>query len=163
MKKIDKYKCLIDPTSTTWLSEDGHEVATYFYNLGFSSLQEILEMRVFDLMNMNRINAIRAEEIITCLYSFLNQNKILDKAIDDWMMPQPINTFRWLAQFADTSRITVGDIVLTENMNLEALQDIYETIRQCFFDSDEYNWKEYRFRDKREYLEEVAKRIKEGK
>lgn len=163
MQKIDKFKRLVDPTSTTWLSEDDHEVATYFYGLGFNSLQEILEMRVFDLMNMNRINAIRAEEIITCLYSFLNRNKVLDEAIDDWMIPQPIDVFQWLAQFADVSKITVGDIVLTEDMNLLALQFIYDIVRNYFFNSDEYNWKEYKFLNKKEYLKEVAKRRKEGK
>lgn len=76
-----KNNTTLRPTSSGWLSEDNMCVADYFDGLGFTSLQDILDMRIFDLMNMNRLNAIRVEEIITCLYLFLNPNTAVDEAM----------------------------------------------------------------------------------
>ena len=44
-------KININPSSTKWLEKDDRVVADYFCNLGFRSLKQILDMRVFDLMN----------------------------------------------------------------------------------------------------------------
>lgn len=45
-------KININPSSTKWLEKDDRVVADYFCDLGFRSLKQILDMRVFDLMNM---------------------------------------------------------------------------------------------------------------
>ena len=44
-------KININPSSTKWLEKDNRVVADYFCDLGFRSLKQILDMRVFDLMN----------------------------------------------------------------------------------------------------------------
>lgn len=44
-------KISINPSSTKWLEKDDRVVADYFCDLGFRSLKQILDMRVFDLMN----------------------------------------------------------------------------------------------------------------
>ena len=44
-------KININPSSTKWLEKDDRVVADYFCDLGFGSLKQILDMRVFDLMN----------------------------------------------------------------------------------------------------------------
>ena len=44
-------KININPSSTKWLEKDDRVVADYFCDLGFRSLKQILNMRVFDLMN----------------------------------------------------------------------------------------------------------------
>ena len=44
-------KININPSSTKWLEKDDRFVADYFCDLGFRSLKQILDMRVFDLMN----------------------------------------------------------------------------------------------------------------
>ena len=74
-------KISIRPTSIEWLAEDEQIVADYFLDLGFRSLKQILDMRVFDLMNMQGLNAVRVEEVIICLYKWLNPNTAIDKAI----------------------------------------------------------------------------------
>ena len=61
-------KININPSSTKWLEIDDRVVADYFCDLGFRSLNQILDMRVFDLMNMQGLNAVRVEEVIICLY-----------------------------------------------------------------------------------------------
>ena len=45
-------KININPSSTEWLEKDDRVVGDYFCDLGFRSLKQILDMRVFDLMNM---------------------------------------------------------------------------------------------------------------
>lgn len=61
-------KININPSSKKWLEKDDRVVADYFCDLGFRSLKQILDMRVFDLMNMQGLNAVRVEEVIICLY-----------------------------------------------------------------------------------------------
>ncbi|MBD9162402.1 MAG: hypothetical protein EGP80_00215 [Blautia wexlerae] len=95
MKNKKKSKLLIRPTSIEWLPEDSYCVATYFSGLGFTALQEILDLRVFDLLNMRGINAIRAEEIITCLYLFLNPNDVVDEAMYNGTLLQPFSYPLW--------------------------------------------------------------------
>lgn len=148
----------IRPTSIQWLSEDDRHVSEYFFDLGFHSLQEILDLRVFDLMNMNRINAIRAEEIITCLYQYLNPNTLEDQGMYQGLMEQQFDYQAWRKVHKKLENITVADLVLTENINLRAIQHFYDAIRKKFFKSDEYNSREYRFGNKAEYLAELKKR-----
>lgn len=74
-------KININPSSTKWLEKDDRVVADYFCDLGFRSLKQILDMRVFDLMNMQSPNAVRVEEVIICLYKWLNPNTAIDEAI----------------------------------------------------------------------------------
>jgi len=74
-------KININPSSTKWLEKGDRVVADYFCDLGFRSLKQILDMRVFDLMNMQGLNAVRVEEVIICLYRWLNPNTAIDEAI----------------------------------------------------------------------------------
>ena len=74
-------KININPSSTKWLEKDDRVVADYFCDLGFCSLKQILDMRVFDLMNMQGLNAVRVEEVIICLYKWLNPNTAIDEAM----------------------------------------------------------------------------------
>ena len=54
--------------------------------------------------------------------------------------------------FRNLSAVTVADLVLTKDINLRAIQHFYDAIRKKFFNSDEYDWRKYRFRDRQEYL-----------
>ena len=40
-------------------------------------------------MNMQGLNAVRVEEVIICLYKWLNPNTAIDEAIYNGMMSQP--------------------------------------------------------------------------
>ena len=51
-----------------WQAVVNRTVANYFDSLGFEHLDQVLDMRVFDLLNMNLLDAVRVEEIIVCLY-----------------------------------------------------------------------------------------------
>ena len=113
-----------------WQAVVNRTVANYFDSLGFEHLDQILDMRVFDLLNMNLLDAVRVEEIIVCLYRSLNPNITVDEAI--------------------------RDLVLTENINLRAIQHFYDAIRKKFFKSKEYDWCEYRYTNYQDYAEKRA-------
>ena len=79
-------KININPSSTKWLGKDDRVVADYFCDLGFRTLKQILDMRVFDLMNIQGLNAVRVEEVIICLYKRLVIALAeLDLTIDEWL------------------------------------------------------------------------------
>lgn len=90
-------KININPSSTKWLEKDDRVVADYFCDLGFRSLKQILDMRVFDLMNMQGLNAVRVEEVIICLYKWLNPNTAIDEAIyngkEELRLAVPLSSF----------------------------------------------------------------------
>ena len=156
----NKYR--ICPESEEWLSRDDAFISGYFDGLGFRTLQDILDMRVFDLMNMRRIDPIRTEEIITALYHFLNPNMEVDEAMYQRVMIQPFDLSGWRKRHKDLSTVTVSDLVLTEDINLAAIQHFYDAIRKKFFKSDEYNWREYRYWNWKDYRKQnAAKRGKE--
>lgn len=152
-------KASVNPTSIKWLAEDEQIVADYFLDLGFLSLKEILDMRVFDLMNMQGLDAVRVEEIIICLYKWLNSNTEVDEAIYIGTMTQPFPYAPWRKKHRDLSEVKVRDLVLAPDINMQAIQHFYDSIRRAFFKSEEYNWREYRYRNWREY---IACRRKEG-
>ena len=134
-------KININPSSTKWLEKDDRVVADYFCDLGFRSLKQILDMRVFDLMNMQGLNAVRVEEVIICLYKWLNPNTAIDEAIYNGMMSQPFLYTPWRKEHKDLAAIKVGDLVLTPGINMKAIQHFYDAIRKAFFKSEEYNWR----------------------
>ena len=59
-------KININPNSTKWLEKDDRVVADYFCDLGFRSLKQILDMRVFDLMNERNalLNVDKRENVV---------------------------------------------------------------------------------------------------
>lgn len=114
-------KTNINPSSTKWLEKDDRVVADYFCDLGFRSLKQIIDMRVFDLMNMQGLNAVRVEEVIICLYKWLNPNTAIDEAIYNGMMSQPFLYTPWRKEHKDLAAIKVGDLVLTPGINMKAI------------------------------------------
>lgn len=124
-------KININPSSTKWLEKDDRAIADYFCDLGFRSLKQILNMRVFDLMNMQGLNAVRVEEVITCLYKWLNPNTAIDEAIYNGMMLQPFHYTSWRKVHKDLSAIKVSDLVLTPGINMKAIQHFYDAIRKA--------------------------------
>lgn len=150
-------KTNINPRSTKWLARDDQIVADYFRDLGIHSLQQVLDMRVFDLMNMQGLNAIRVEEILICMYKWMNRNTDVDEAMCAGTMTQPFNYTSWRKEHKNLSVIKVKDLVLTPDINMRAIQHFYDAIRKAFFKSEEYSWREYRYRNRKEYLMSLKK------
>ena len=69
--------------SKAWRKEDNAFVSERFGDLGITHTYQIMDMRVFDLLNLYRIDAETAKETILALYRVHNQNKAVDEGMDD--------------------------------------------------------------------------------
>ena len=136
-----------------WQAVVNRTVANYFDSLGFEHVDQVLDMRVFDLLNMNLLDAVRVEEIIVCLYRDLNPNITVDEAMYCGAMNQCFDYTGWRKIHRQLEKITVRDLVLTKDINLRAIQHFYDAIRKKFFKSREYDWCEYRYTNYQDYAE----------
>ena len=85
-------KININPSSTKWLEKDDRVVSDYFCDLGFRSLKQILDMRVFDLMNMQGLNAVRVEEVIKDIFEINFDDDEKEEIYKEWKRT-PIRLF----------------------------------------------------------------------
>ena len=151
----------IKPTSLDWLRDEDAFVAGYMRGLGFRSLSELLPMRVYDLLNMNRIDAIKAEEIIISLYRHIHpDNEELDDDIYYGFVEQSFNFIHWRTTHP-LSKVTISDLVWSEGINREAIYDLYELIKKAFWRSGEYDWHRYKYQNMSEYYTAMAEKTHE--
>lgn len=54
--------------SREWRNVDKDNIYMVFDTLGFKRVSDVMRLRVFDLLNLNRINNNRAEEMLLCIY-----------------------------------------------------------------------------------------------
>ena len=53
--------------SPEWGKVDEYEAASPFIDVGFKRVKDVVDLRVFDLLNISRINNNRAEEMLLCI------------------------------------------------------------------------------------------------
>ena len=144
----------ISLTSNAWLKEDTHFVTDRFVDIGFVVAEEIMQLRVYDLLNLNRIDAETAKEAILLLYRIYNPNTSVDDGMDNGTIDQYFPFSAWRKKHPDLSIIKIRDLVMTEDINRRAIIRIWNRILKAFYKSEEYNCREYRFRDYYELLSE---------
>ncbi len=81
---VNKMKTRLD--SKEWSRIDEERVGYYFQDLGFKTVGEIAGLRMFDLFNLNRVDNIRAWDMVRNLYMFLNKNHDADNALEYGIM-----------------------------------------------------------------------------
>ncbi len=106
------------------------------------------------MLNILGIDRIRAEEMMYALYRFFNENTDTDEAIYERMMDQYFDFAAWHKKHPDASQVRVKDIVLSEGMNMKALEWLFGQVVRKFWRSPEYNSRHYRYWGYRELLEE---------
>ena len=63
-----KQVMMIKFDSLKWRMIDEYKVANPFIEVGFRQVKDVVDLRVFDLLNISRINNNRAEEMLLCIY-----------------------------------------------------------------------------------------------
>ncbi len=148
----------IHPCSTDWLSDEDIVISEYLYGMGFKSLDELMPMRIFDFLNLDRMDAIKAEEFIVCIYKYLHpQNEKLDREIYEGYVEQSFDCVGFLREIKPVN-LTIGVLVNAVGVNREAIYDMFDVIKSAFWHSKEYDWRRYRFANKKEYLYELKRR-----
>ena len=131
--------------SGTWLKEDRHYVTQRLLDRGFCYADELMELRIFDLLNIYRINAEVGREIILMLYRICNPNEAVDEGMELMLIDQYFPFTAWRKKHRDLSRLTVEELVMAEDINRRAIVHFYNCVLKAFFKSDEYNSREYRY------------------
>ena len=140
--------------SRNWLARDRCYVTDRFTDIGFENTEEIMDLRVFDLLNLTRVDAETAKEMILALYRFFNPNDAVDVGMDQQAIDQYFPFTAWRRAHRDLAAITVRDLVMAEDINRKAILHFYNCILKAFYKSKEYSSREYRFRDYWDLLHE---------
>ncbi len=138
--------------SEAWRQKDTGFVADRLLGAGIRYADEILALRVFDLLNLNRIDAGTAEETILVLYRLYNPNTLVDRSLEEGTLDQYFPFPDWRKKHRDLSVLTVGEFVMTEGINHRAIVRICSRLLKAFYRSEEYCGREYRYLDFRELI-----------
>lgn len=130
--------------SREWYGVDNDCVGRYFEELGFKRVGEIMALRMFDLFNMDRIDNIRAWEMVRCLYIFLNENSEMDQALE-WQLADQSFPFTEWRKAHKANVVRVSDLVMAADMNEKALQRLFGNITRAFYKSNEYSARYYKY------------------
>ena len=139
---VNKMKTKLN--SKEWRGVDEERVGYYFQDLGFNTVGEILGLRMFDLFNMNRVDNIRAWEMIRSLYTYLNKNYDVDNALEYGMMDQYFPFKEWRKTYKPKNTKVI-DLVLAFDINEKALHRLFGEISRAFYKSDEYSTRYYKY------------------
>lgn len=126
---VNKMKTRLD--SKEWSRIDEERVGYYFQDLGFKTVGEIVGLRMFDFFNMNRVDNIRAWEMIRSLYAYLNKNYDADNALEYGMMDQYFPFKEW-RKAHKPKNAKVVDLVMAFDMNEKALHRLLEKSPELF-------------------------------
>lgn len=138
--------------SREWRNVDKDNIYVVFDILGFKRVADVMQLRVFDLLNLNRINNNRAEEMLLCIYRLLYSNKKLDDGISNDEIDQYFSYREWKKSHKYLDQVTVSDILLTEGINQAALLRIFDGVTTAFYKSSEYDSRKYRYNNLYELL-----------
>ena len=142
--------------SPKWREVDKYKVANPFIDVGFRRVKDVVDLRVFDLLNISRINNNRAEEMLLCIYHLLQPDRRIDEGIYNDEIDQYFSYREWKKKHKPLSGVTVREILATEDLNEGALLRIFDGVTAAFYKSDEYNSREYRYSS----LSELRKAMK---
>lgn len=142
--------------SPKWRKVDEYKVANPFVDVGFRQVKDVVDLRVFDLLNISRINNNRAEEMLLCIYHLLQPDSRIDEGIYNDEIDQYFSYREWKKKHQPLSGVTVREILATEDLNEDALLRIFDEVTAAFYKSDEYNSREYRYSN----LSELRKAMK---
>ena len=131
-------------------------IANPFIEGGFRQVKDVVDLRVFDLLNISRINNNRAEEMLLCIYHLLQPDRRIDEGIYNDEIDQYFSYREWKKKHQPLSGVTVREILTTEDLNEGALLRIFDGVTAAFYKSDEYNSREYRYSN----LSELRKAMK---
>ena len=148
-------KMNISLESEEWMDADLNNAGRSFTGAGFKNTEEVLELRIYDMLNILGIDRIRAEEMVQALYYFFNENRKADDALYLRLIDQYFDFRRWHMEHPDYTKVTVKDLVLTEGMNRDALEWLFDQVVRKFWKSEEYNSREYRYYSYRDLISKM--------
>jgi len=140
---------------------DDYRLCRYLNYIGFSCVREIMDMRVFDLMNINTISGNLAEEIVGIMLVFFKGCETRRHALfKEWDI-QEFDVAGWRKKHRPYSAVRVCDIVLADGINDRAITPVFSSVKKAFYQSAEYSSKGYRFLNQSDYTQALLKRYEQ--
>ena len=106
-----KQVMMIKFDSLKWRMIDEYKVANPFIEVGFRQVKDVVDLRVFDLLNISRINNNRAEEMLLCIYHLLQPDRRIDEGIYNDEIDQYFSYREWKKKHQPLSGVTVRDMM----------------------------------------------------
>ena len=133
--------------SDCWQERDVDGVTGCFIKSGFRNTGEILSARLFDLLNIDRLDSRRVEEMLMALYRWYSADPSADEEMALGIREQDCCYGRWRREHKDLSEVTAGDIVMAEDINRKAVLHFFGLVARAFYRSCEYDSAEYKYFD----------------
>lgn len=141
MKKISK----INFDSPEWISVDEMNSSQIFYDLGFKTVNEVINTRMFDLLNLQDVEKYRVEEFLMSVFKFLYPNKTVDNNIYYDEVEQRIPYKKWRKVHPLFEDVKLRDVIVEEDLEVGTMLCIFDYVTQAFYNSSEYNNRKYRY------------------
>ena len=126
--------------SPKWRKVDEYKVANPFVDVGFRQVKDVVDLRVFDLLNISRINNNRAEEMLLCVYHLLQPDRRIDEGINNDEIDQYFSYREWKKKHQPLSGVTVREILTTEDLNEGVTAMSRETILRSYLSKVKDNY-----------------------
>ncbi len=133
---------------TKWQETTDEAICSLFRGLGFHCPEDFMEVRVYDFLNLDRVDNNRAEEMIVALTELLYPDKEKYSDRFDSVRIEPV--MLWLIEHPNPSTVTLRDLICAEKLSLEEILDAFDAVSMGFYHSPEYNSRKYRYGHRRE-------------
>lgn len=141
MKKLSK----ISLDSQEWMKVDEENSSQIFYDLGFRTVNEVLNIRVFDLFNLQDVDNNRAEEFLLTVFKYLYPDKTVDQNIYYNEKEQEPLYKKWSEKHPEFETVKVRDVLIQDGLEVGTMLCVFDYATQEFYKSNEYNNRKYRY------------------
>lgn len=141
MKKLSK----ISLDSQEWMKVDEENSSQIFYDLGFRTVNEVLNIRVFDLFNLQDVDNNRAEEFLLTVFKYLYPDKTVDQNIYYNEKEQEPLYKKWSEKHPAFETVKVRDVLIQDGLEVGTMLCVFDYATQEFYKSNEYNNRKYRY------------------
>ena len=141
MKKSSK----ISLDSQEWMKVDEENSSQIFYDLGFRTVNEVLNIRVFDLFNLQDVDNNRAEEFLLTVFKYLYPDKTVNQNIYYNEKEQEPLYKKWSEKHPEFETVKVRDVLIQDGLEVGTMLCVFDYATQEFYKSNEYNNRKYRY------------------
>ena len=125
--------------SELWKAHDKDDAGSPFIRAGIDDTQEIMDMRIYEMLSVLEGDRIEAEDMLFALFYFFNMNGREDGEthlrLDGW----DFDEHEWICEHPFSSRVLVKELVLPLGMNADALYWLFDQIVREYWESPEYD------------------------
>lgn len=129
-------------STKNWRREMSPRLVEHFTSLGFNRPKDFTGIRLFDLLNLDLVDFSRAADILSELSDYLFPRRV---NYDGCRAAERKAIQVWMEDHGDFSTALIGDLLLDDNLSLEAALKIFDQAAKSFYHSSEYNTRRYRY------------------